>query len=288
MAHEHLVRNWIASLTATLALLLVLEEQVTKFLAGVPFIATTLQNWISSTSAISKEVETARQTAREAAASARALAEVYPSSAVDRVLKNVMSLKFVDNNGLPSVQRSDLRYWGPLNVSGHFQGTGHLESSQYVCDCQFNDGKMTGLGRVTFASGYRWEGELRDSLPNGFGCYFSPSGASTCGAFDNGRYFGVCKALLDGQTELLGQSRKYAVLIFTSVETENAQEGMRYEGEIRGNDRNGYGVAYFANGTRYEGQWIDRWQQGAGAQIDAHGLIEKAGIWEKGMLKTPQ
>jgi hypothetical protein len=59
--------------------------------------------------------------------------------------------------------------------------------------------------------------------------------------------------------------------------------GARYEGDIKDDQRNGYGVIYYPDSSRYEGQWVDTEPDGFGAKISSDGTVKQAGLWEKGV-----
>jgi hypothetical protein len=277
-------QRWIVSATVTCGLLVLLEEKVTEALRGAPFLTDLVQNWMSP-SKYSKEVDDARQKARTAAAAARAVAETYPKEQVERALQKVASMKLVGHDGPPSQVRPSANYWGPLRNNAA-TGIGHLEwNDGSIFDGEFKNDRIDGVGRLVFTDGNRTEGEFKGGSLNGFGCY-SHNDRRDCGWYQDNAPFGPTKSEigLDKPLETLISTEKFTVATFLA-DVENGSPGMRYEGEMSNNARNGFGIAYYPNGSRYEGRWEQRWQQGFGAKINAQDKVENAGLWEHGLFK---
>jgi hypothetical protein len=274
--------GWLAGITAAVGLLVGIANNVTKIIDG----SRSIVSWfnkrdsipdVKSTAApekatsLSREISKARQRAVEAAADARTKAARYPSEDVDRVLKQVAGLKF---------------------------GISHLQLSNGArYDGQSQSGRMTGLGRMVWDAQNRKEGEFRNGKLHGFGCELigDPRIPTNkwCGRWDDGKLVGARQLELLEPTGKAGERRiwddpfELAVIEWSST-AENTVAGMRYEGELKDTIRNGYGIGYFVDGSRYEGQWLNRWQQGLGAKMDASGNVEKAGVWESGELKISE
>lgn len=62
-------------------------------------------------------------------------------------------------------------------------------------------------------------------------------------------------------------------------QTSNANGTYDYKGAVKYGKANGYGVGYFSNGNRYEGNWVDGNRYGSGTYYFEDGTIYK-GEWE--------
>ena len=60
------------------------------------------------------------------------------------------------------------------------------------------------------------------------------------------------------------------------------KDGIRYEGEYKENQRNGWGTQKFANGTIYTGDYVKDEQNGVGSLVFPNG-DKFEGCWENGV-----
>jgi eukaryotic-like serine/threonine-protein kinase len=111
-------------------------------------------------------------------------------------------------------------------------------------------------GRITLASGSKYEGELMNGKPQGKGKVIATT-YYCVGDFRNG--------------ELNGQG-------FC-----NYKNGDRYEGEFRNDKFNGAGKIKYAAGNRYEGEFRNDNLNGEGVLIHSDGTRDE-GLWENGQL----
>src|ERR1700722_5896133 len=112
------------------------------------------------------------------------------------------------------------------NLTVHFEGT-------------MSNGKMSGRGVETFASGDRLEGMFRDGNARGRGVYTFADGDRFDGYFRDGKPNG------------------HGVYWFAN--------GNRYDGQWRNGRADGWGVKTYASGDRYVGQWKDDKMNGRGS-----------------------
>jgi hypothetical protein len=118
---------------------------------------------------------------------------------------------------------------------------------------RWQDGKMNGHGKVTLATGERFDGQWKNDMKNGHGMYTYANGDRYDGQYrddqkdghgvytyaDASRYDGEWR---DGKKNCRG--------------TEVRADGSRYDGEWRDNLPNGRGIAAWLNGDRYAGMWV--------------------------------
>lgn len=59
-------------------------------------------------------------------------------------------------------------------------------------------------------------------------------------------------------------------------------DGVRYDGEYVDDKKDGYGIYYWTDGRKYEGYWYKGKQHGLGWYVDAGKKTLKYGLWEHG------
>lgn len=59
-------------------------------------------------------------------------------------------------------------------------------------------------------------------------------------------------------------------------------DGVRYDGQYLNDKKEGYGVYYWTDGRKYEGWWHLGKQHGLGSYIDSNKASLKFGLWEAG------
>lgn len=59
-------------------------------------------------------------------------------------------------------------------------------------------------------------------------------------------------------------------------------DGRRYEGQYKNDKKQGFGYYYWTDGRRYEGWWNKGKQHGLGTYIDSKKEKIKYGLWEGG------
>ncbi|MCS6996893.1 MAG: hypothetical protein NZ533_08085 [Casimicrobiaceae bacterium] len=126
------------------------------------------------------------------------------------------------------------------------------------------DRSVSGRGRVEYADGGRYEGDIVRGRKEGRGIYRWPSGMRYEGewladrphghgllTYPNGDVYEG--SLVAGEREGTGTLREAG--------------GDTYTGNWQAGRRNGQGVAVFANGQRYEGTWRDDRKHGKGVML---------------------
>ncbi len=126
--------------------------------------------------------------------------------------------------------------WKQGQLSGKVKVT---QPNGDVCEGEWGKGdKLTGQGKIIFAAGGSYEGELKDDLPNGYGTKIYANGD---------RYTGNWK---DNKASGYG-TMKY-------------DNGDRYEGNWLEDAREGQGTLKYANGNSYIGNFLKNEPHGRG------------------------
>lgn len=126
--------------------------------------------------------------------------------------------------------------------------------SGYVGEIKHN--LRDGYGTYTYENSFfRFEGEWKEGLKNGFGKFKMRDGSYYEGEFNEG--------------EINGTGTRYW------SHNQNVYEGQFDQGEM-----NGMGVMKFGNGDQYEGQWADNKMQGEGTFKYANGDVYKGTFYK--------
>ena len=183
----------------------------------------------------------------------------------------------------------DKRYVGNF-VKGEFHGAG---------TCYYGDGSVFrgfwqhryphGKGEKTLPDGRKIKGTWEMGLPVGEATLVSADGRAQRGTWSD-------NVLLDRHGEALVEefAAKTAGVDNTEIPTGclagNCQEGEgvfgfadggRYEGEFVGGQFNGWGTYYYPQGERYVGPWKNHRSHGQGKYYDLKGNVVE-GTWEAG------
>lgn len=123
------------------------------------------------------------------------------------------------------------------------------------------DGFVSGTGiaeaKINDTLVWRYEGKMRNGLPNGQGTGHVPGGVTASGIWHDARIDGPIVLSIEG--------------------------GLHYEGGWKIDRREGHGVETFPDGTRFEGDWRD-------GQREGHGILTKPnggsydGSWHAGTM----
>ncbi len=110
----------------------------------------------------------------------------------------------------------------------------------------FEDGKMTGIFVVEYASGSVYKGDVDDEgIREGKGVYNFASGSKYEGEWINGDMTG------------------HGIYYWTN--------GNKYVGEFRNSSKTGHGIFYWADGDKYDGEWRNDYKTGQGIMYHASG-----------------
>lgn len=206
----------------------------------------------------------------------------------NNLLKNYEQLKYdslgryyhiVKGRGT-CVLGANLRYEGVMGPNYQLTGKGQLVivSPRKVIYGEFKDGKIT-YGIIETEK-YKYEGEIKDELPNGKGKMVFHDKDWGEGEFKDGIqvgsgrfYSNCCESLFEGEFKDGHKSGKG---------TETFQNGDKYQGEFKEGQFSGKGAMHFANGDIYEGQFDKGVYHGHGKLVTKEATIESE--WTHGKL----
>lgn len=120
----------------------------------------------------------------------------------------------------------------------------------------------TKKGSIFYPDGDKYEGELKNLEPHGYGIFLFGNGDKYSGEFKDGLKHGK------------------GIYYYRA---NNKRKGDKYDGEWKDNRFNGYGIYTHANGDKYAGVWQDDRRHGNGIYTFASGEISE-GRWENGEL----
>tara|TARA_Y100000589_G_scaffold272683_1_gene265866 strand:+ start:253 stop:1077 length:825 start_codon:yes stop_codon:yes gene_type:complete len=151
------------------------------------------------------------------------------------------------------------------NGEGIFKFEDYKDWGYASYEGEFVDGKMCGEGRM-FQDGTEYKGQWKDCKKNGLGTIRFKAGSVFTGEFKDDD---IIKGTYT-QTANYSQRQKG---IFT---------GDKYVGEFRrgGLAMDGWGIMYYCEGGRYEGEWQRGERHGQGTFYHKSGAIYHSGLWE--------
>jgi len=126
---------------------------------------------------------------------------------------------------------------------------------------EIKNGVPNGQGIFTFPDGRKYEGELKDGDYNGQGTYTYSDGSKYIGEWKGGNRNGQGKDILpDGSTYIGGwkNGKQHGEGTYTWL------NGDKYVGEYKDNIRTGQGTFTWSNGNKYVGQYENGLRNGQG------------------------
>ncbi len=139
----------------------------------------------------------------------------------------------------------------------------------------FQDNKFDGRGTFYFANGDKYVGNFKENYPDGIGTRFLKDGSEESGEWKQGEFVGAS----------LVQSGKIGCLDGDCVDGQGTyvyKEGSaKYVGHFQNSVPHGYGVCTYANGDRYEGEWVEGAFGGKGILALREGTVV-TGYWRAG------
>ncbi|RME95195.1 MAG: hypothetical protein D6772_13530, partial [Bacteroidetes bacterium] len=164
--------------------------------------------------------------------------------------------------------------------------------SLYVGD--FRNGQMHGYGICTYADGSRYEGQWYQQLPHGQGHKIWADGREFTGEWSQGQpldgrgvYQHPDQAIHVNEAGLAIQSGCLSGDCLNGNGTFAFADGSRYQGQFLGGQPHGQGTFYYPNGDRYSGGFSRGLPHGAGVRYYANGE-ERRGQWEEGVYLLPR
>ena len=153
------------------------------------------------------------------------------------------------------------------------------EEKDYKYEGEIENGKPNGWGKFTYPSGSIHEGEYKEGKYHGQGTFTFAKGKKVVGEFKENKPWNVTEFDKDGNiiakyAEGVEQVEKKVkgVLFTRKVEGEwiwfengIADDGGKYEGEIENGKPNGKGTLIYRYGTRYVGEYLDGTWNGQGS-----------------------
>jgi len=143
---------------------------------------------------------------------------------------------------------------------------------------EIKNGLPNGQGTYTFTNGGKYDGEWKNGEPNGQGITTFPDGGNYIGEYKNEKR--------NGQgTHTWSDGRKYVGDYKDGVRhghgTFTLPDGFKYEGEWKDGKQNGQGTETFPDGRKYVGKYKDGKQYGQGTETFPDGR-KYEGQWKNG------
>lgn len=182
-------------------------------------------------------------------------------------------------------KKHTITYEGEQYGSNIKHGTGKLfVNGMLLYEGQFAHDVMSGLGKLYLDGKLTYTGGFQDNLPHGAGVYYLSTGERYEGMMEEGRMQGVGKLYRGDRLLYDGDWSKDRMHGIGKVY--NAQGHLIYEGELRNNIRNGYGIAYNAStGVKtYRGDWVNGKREGYGLVFDDSGNLTLLGTFKDDAL----
>ena len=133
----------------------------------------------------------------------------------------------------------------------------------------FKNDRINGWGIVTYSSQNIFKGKFSNDKANGFGIYLFKNGKRKMGYWFNDVLIGIgCE--YENDEYFYGEfqnSEKYGLGIVKSQKDDK----IIYEGEIKYNNYNGFGIKYYDDGNAYYGNWTNNFKNGYGEYVSFGG-----------------
>lgn len=175
-----------------------------------------------------------------------------------------------------------------------YSGTGtYLTPGGAIYVGQFQNGEIHGQGVCTYADGSRYEGQWEHRYPEGYGTKTWTNGQQFSGQWRRGQ--AVSKNGLYQQNDqpfvglrggLVAQSGCLRGDCQNGQGTYAYADGSRYEGQFLAGQPHGQGKFFYPNGDYYQGQFANGLPHGKGRRVYADGQIQQ-GDWQEGGYLAP-
>ena len=191
------------------------------------------------------------------------------------VNKYIRNLKTYKSNPIQFNANDDI-YWGTWNENCEMEGHGiyYLTEKKIVTEGVWIKGNII-YGRIFFITGDIYEGEIKNSLPDGNGQIEFANGELYKGDFKQGEMTGKGKFIFSDNTEYNGGIENGIFNGKGKMKWENGTEydgdftdssltgrgeitnmqNEKYKGEFDKNEFNGEGTYFYNNGDEYEGSF---------------------------------
>lgn len=166
-----------------------------------------------------------------------------------------------------------------------------ITKSDVHCDYfskSFSSGKINGKGKYICSDNQTYEGEMKDSIPHGFGVldYHSITRGSITrykGEFQNFEYHGkgILTFYKEDETKCVGKgtfrkNKQYGKGSYSCA------DGEKFEGMYSEDKLNGKGILTYSDESRYEGDFKDGLPHGKGTKYDSSGNVTESGTFKNG------
>lgn len=176
-----------------------------------------------------------------------------------------------------------------------FNGTGtYLTPGGAIYVGQFMNGEIHGQGICTYADGSRYEGQWKHRYPEGYGTKNWTDGRQFSGQWRRGQPVqenGVFQQKNQPFTALDGGFVSQSGCIKGNCQngqgTYAYADGSRYEGQFLAGQPHGQGVFNYPNGDYYRGQFAYGLPHGQGRRVYASGKVQQ-GSWLEGGYVAPR
>ena len=176
-------------------------------------------------------------------------------------------IQFKDNNNI---------YYGNWNEKCEMEGYGiyYINDKQVITEGIWTKGNII-FGRIFFTNGDIYEGEMKNSVPNGKGKFLFANGEEYKGDFEQGEMTGIGVFIFSDKTEYNGAIENgifngkgkmkwingieyegdFANSSISGFGTITNIQNEKYKGSFDKNEFNGQGTYYYSNGDEYEGNF---------------------------------
>ena len=190
-------------------------------------------------------------------------------------------------------------YYGNWNEKSQMEGYGvyYIKDRKVITEGVWIEGNIV-FGRIFFPNGDIYEGEMKNSVPEGKGKFLFANGENYEGDFKKGEMTGEGIFRFSDKTEYKGSIENGIFNGKGSMTWENGTQyngnfidsslcgngtitniqKEKYEGNFDKNEFNGYGTYYFNNGDEYEGNFEYGIKRGKGIYRRNDSVVFE-GIW---------
>ncbi len=194
---------------------------------------------------------------------------------------------------------NDNIYYGNWNANSEMEGYGiyYINDKKVVTEGVWIKGNIV-FGRIFFINGDIYEGEMRNSVPDGKGKIIFANGELYKGDFKQGEMTGKGMFIFSDKTEYNGSIENGVFNGKGKMRWENGTEydgifadsslsgngvitniqGEKYKGIFDRNEFNGQGIYYYNNGDEYEGNFEYGIKRGKGIYRRSDSVVFE-GIW---------
>jgi hypothetical protein len=146
---------------------------------------------------------------------------------------------------------------------------------------KLNDDEFDGRGTLKWADGRKYWGEFKDNQPNGQGIQVWPDGRKYVGEFKDGKRSGQGTFTWLSGEMYVGEFKDDK---FNGWGTFLFSTGKKYVGKFKDDAFDHQGTLTWPYGPKYVGELKGYEPNGLGIEYDAHGTVNRSGLWVSGFL----